>query len=258
MNTRNGERTEETRNVSLQSIVEFVDRLLDVRKVPDREGNGLAVRSKEIVSTIGAAVNTSYETIRQASESGVDLLFVHHTSWAEIDLQLTPEKFRRLKDAGVSLYAAHESLDRASSFGTVDSLAALLGVATRGRWAEGVGAYGDVDVECFDDLLRRVKDALGVPVEGWHNNQECRNVAVLPGAAGRTTYLHEAKELGCDSYITGEGSMYTRLYAQETEMNLVLGGHHATEFPGIKALAERVALEFGLTWKAIPEDSALG
>jgi putative NIF3 family GTP cyclohydrolase 1 type 2 len=72
-----------------------------------------------------------------------------------------------------------------------------------------------------------------------------------------TTFLQEAHEIGCDTYVTGEGSMYTKLFAREIGMNLIFGSHYATEFPGIKAFAQRIAEEFNLSWKAISEDGAI-
>ena len=243
-------------SVELGIIADFIDRLLDISSQSDREGNGLALSAEETVSKIGAALNTSFESIQSAAEAGVDLLLVHHTSWRSIDLHLKKEKFARLEQAGISLYAAHEALDRASEFGSAGILAGSLGLEVEGRCAEG-GVHGLMSFDSFDALVERVEDVLRVPVESWENNSECRNVAILPGGAGLTPFLQEAHELGCDTYITGEGSMYTKLFAREIGINLIFGSHYATEFPGIAALGERVAREFGLPWEAIAEDLSL-
>ena len=244
------------KTVDLGIIADFIDRLLDTPSQPDREGNGLALRAKETVSKIGAALNTSFESIQRAEELGVDLLLVHHTSWESIDLHLKQDKFARLERAGISLYAAHEALDHAPEFGAAGILAAFLGLEIGGRYAEG-GVYGRVSFASFDALVARIEDILRAPVEHWQNNAECRKVAILPGGAGLTPYLQQALELGCDTYMTGEGSMYTKLFARETGINLIFGSHYATEFPGITALGERVAGEFGLPWEAILEDLSL-
>ena len=47
--------------------------------------------------------------------------------------------------------------------------------------------------------------------------------------------------------------MYTRLYAKEAGINLVLGGHDLTERPGIEALGERTAERFGIEHRFIEE-----
>ena len=49
--------------------------------------------------------------------------------------------------------------------------------------------------------------------------------------------LEEARSLGCDTYLTGEGSMYTKLYAREAGLNLIFGTHYATEKPGPMAIS---------------------
>ena len=243
--------------VDLKKVVNFIDHLLDVSKEPDQEGNGLAFSARETVAKIGASFNTSSESIDRAGEIGVDLLLVHHTSWDEIDLHLKGNKFRRLKDKTISLYAAHESLDRAPGFGTADTLAALLGLTIEGRCAQGEGVYGTFAVESFSALVALTKAALNGPVESWNNNPKCRNGAIVTGAAGLNKPLLEIQKLGCDTFITGEGSLYTKLFAKEIGVNLIFGSHYATEFPGIKALARKVAEEFGLPGEAIPEDSAI-
>jgi putative NIF3 family GTP cyclohydrolase 1 type 2 len=53
--------------------------------------------------------------------------------------------------------------------------------------------------------------------------------------------------------VTGEGSMYTRLFAREAGINLILAGHVATEAPGIHALRVRVETKFWLPGVALAE-----
>ncbi len=246
-----------SKSVELKKVVRFMDQLLDVASESDREGNGLVVTAGETVTKFGAALNTSFESIRRAGELGVDLLLVHHTSWGMIDLHLKEEKFAQLRNLGISLYAAHEALDRAPGFGTADTLASLLKLTIEGRLAQGEGGYGTFSVEYFSDLVNLAQNVLDGPVEGWQNNSEFRRGAVVTGAAGLTTLLQEAQKLGCDTYVTGEGSLYTKLFAREIGINLIFGSHYATEFPGVRAFAQRVAEEFGLNWEAIPEDSTI-
>jgi len=79
-------------------------------------------------------------------------------------------------------------------------------------------------------------------------------MAIVTGAGGATPCLDEAQRLGCDTYITGEGSPYTKLFAREVGLNLILATHYGTEVPGIRALGQRVATEFGLPCEVIAED----
>jgi len=48
--------------------------------------------------------------------------------------------------------------------------------------------------------------------------------------------------------------MYTRSFAREAGMNLILAGHYRTEAPGIQALAERAAADLGLEWVFVDDE----
>jgi putative NIF3 family GTP cyclohydrolase 1 type 2 len=92
-------------------------------------------------------------------------------------------------------------------------------------------------------------------VKAWPNNAAFKRVGIVPGGGGSTHYLAAALESGCDTFLTGEGSLYTELFAREVGLTLVYASHVATEFPGICALVAQTAAEFALPWVALPESS---
>jgi putative NIF3 family GTP cyclohydrolase 1 type 2 len=51
--------------------------------------------------------------------------------------------------------------------------------------------------------------------------------------------------------------MFTRLFAREAGLDLVLAGHYRTELPGIVALTELAAERHGLDWLVV-EDEPVG
>lgn len=55
-----------------------------------------------------------------------------------------------------------------------------------------------------------------------------------------TDLVREAIELGCDTYITGETNLYMAQYAMERGVNLLIGTHTHTEFPGVESLCARL------------------
>jgi putative NIF3 family GTP cyclohydrolase 1 type 2 len=95
------------------------------------------------------------------------------------------------------------------------------------------------------------------PVRAWPNHARFGRIAIVPGAGGSTRYLAAAVERGCDTFLTGEGSLYTDLFAREVGLTLVYASHFATEFPGICALAAHTASRFGLPWVALPEGAGI-
>ncbi|MEX0786057.1 MAG: Nif3-like dinuclear metal center hexameric protein [Dehalococcoidia bacterium] len=245
--------------VPLADLVAYLDDVLEVSRYAETEpeANGITLDAGRPVSRIAAAVNTSFASIRGAAEAGAQLLIVHHTTWPSIDLGLMPEKQQALRDAGLSLYGAHASLDASPRFGNGSVLAPKLGVTVEGRFLEYCGGLAGVygsRAGAFADFVAVANDVLGAPVESWQNRDDFGHVAIVTGAAGMTNMVEEARSLGCDTYLTGEGSMYTKLYARETKINLVFGTHYATERFGPEALAKHVAEHYGLPWSLIAED----
>jgi putative NIF3 family GTP cyclohydrolase 1 type 2 len=132
--------------VDLARIVEHLDGLLEASKYDEGEpSNGLMLDAGQPVSRLACAVNTSFESIEGAAASETQLMLVHHTTWASIDLDLKEQKERALRDKGISLYAAHAALDCHPEFSNAVTLAEALGVRVertlrrvRGRPRRGV------------------------------------------------------------------------------------------------------------------------
>jgi dinuclear metal center YbgI/SA1388 family protein len=247
--------------VELQRIVSYADELLDVAKYDEGEPcNGLMVDAGRPVTRLTASVNTSFESIRNAAAVGAELLLVHHPTVASIDRELKERKEEALRAAGVSLYGAHAALDCHPDFGNSFALARLLRVRILGSFVEYcgglAGAYGDVDGS-FDELVERIQATLEVDVDAWENSPTFGRVGIVAGGGPWTTYISEARSLGCDTYLTGEGSMYTKLFAKETGTNLIIATHYATETDGIQALALHLARQFQLPWEFVREDPAI-
>ena len=243
-------------SVPLDLVVAFLDAKLEVQRFDEVASNGLVLRSSETVSRVAAAVNTSFHAMARAKFADADLLIVHHRTWPEIDLDLAPQKLDRLKDNGISLYGAHSALDGAPGFGNPDLLAAALGVTVNERFLPYHGGMAGVvgrHDRTFAQLCDRMRDVLAEPIEAWENTPTCRRVAIATGGAGNTTMVEAARLAGADTYVTGEGSMYTKLYARERGVNLIFGTHWATETLGVKALAAQLEERFGLSWVFIAE-----
>jgi dinuclear metal center YbgI/SA1388 family protein len=243
--------------VPLATIVNYLDDLLQVSRYDEGEpSNGLMVDTGRPVTRLAAAVNTSFDSIRGSAKCGADLLLVHHATFASIDHELKPRKEAALRQAGISLYGAHAALDCHSEFSNSEVLARQLGVRVIGRfvpYAGGLaGAYGDVSGS-FEEFVERVRKEVGTPADAWKNNEAFSRIGVVAGGGGWTSYLAEAQALGCDTYLTGEGSMYTKLYAREAGLNLIMATHYATETGGIRALAGHLSERFALPWDFVSE-----
>jgi putative NIF3 family GTP cyclohydrolase 1 type 2/ribonuclease HI len=246
---------------SPSEIADFLDTLLNAASFRANEPeNGLMLDAGQPVRLVGASVNTSFAAIDAAADAGAELLLVHHASWSYIDRSLHEKKMARLRERGVSLYCAHASLDGADRIGTGFAMAGLLGIDVDGRFAEHEGAPAGVFGQWtgnLADLVRKTASSIGGQPEVHENSTRSARVGMVTGAGGFTSFVEEARDLGCDTYLTGEGSMYTRLFAREAGINLVLAGHYRTEAPGIKGLAAEVAKRLDVGWQFI-EDEPIG
>ena len=53
--------------------------------------------------------------------------------------------------------------------------------------------------------------------------------------------MAEAKVKGAATILSGEWSVFGKLYAREAGLNLILAGHYATELPAVRALLGHIS-----------------
>ncbi|MEP6955573.1 MAG: Nif3-like dinuclear metal center hexameric protein, partial [Chthoniobacterales bacterium] len=69
--------------------------------------------------------------------------------------------------------------------------------------------------------------------------------------------IYEVARAGVDTFITGEAPHWAAVAAEELGVNLLLGGHYATETFGVRALAAHLAQQFALPWEFIDAPTGL-
>jgi putative NIF3 family GTP cyclohydrolase 1 type 2 len=60
--------------------------------------------------------------------------------------------------------------------------------------------------------------------------------------------MKEAAAENVDTFITGEGPHWTHALADDLGLNVLYGGHYATETFGVKALAQTLSRRFNIPW----------
>lgn len=237
----------------LDELVDYMDELLRVREIRDWKNalNGLQVANSGRVRRIAAAVDASEQTIDAAVSRGCDLLLVHHGLFWGGNRPVTGARYRRLKlllDADIAVYGAHLPLDVHPELGNNALLARRIGLEPSGTFAPHEGRDIGITADCDmprSSLASALEQALGGPVRLIAGGPErVRRVGLLTGSGGGL--IEEAASRGIDTLVTGEGSHHTYIDAMEAGVNLVYGGHYATETWGVRALAEHVAARFGL------------
>lgn len=246
------------RGVAIDEVARWLDERLELSRYDEPGSNGLIVRASEHVTTVAVAVNASYHVIREAAARGAQLLLTHHPSWQRFDLEHAERKRALMLELGVSHYAAHSSLDGANGFSNSDLLAEALGVRVERRFLPycggQAGVIGRSDARSFGELVERLRAACGADAAAWRNTDRFGLVAVATGRADAAGAIAEAAALGADTYVTGEGNMWTKLYARESGVNLAFGTHYATETFGVRALAAALTERFGLRCTFVDEE----
>ena len=251
-------------NVSLAAIVRHCDRLLRTRRVQDyeRAANGLQVENRGAVTCIAAAVDATLATVRLAAAAKADLLLVHHgLFWGPAHpwTGKRRELIRCLIEHNLAVYSSHLPLDAHPRFGNNARLCAALGLTKLRPFFFDHGLFFGFQAQARisrADLVSRLQSATGAkPRVVPAGPVICRRIGVVSGGAGDG--LKKAAEEGVDTFVTGEGPHWTYGLAEELGVNVLYGGHYATETFGVKALAAHLARRFKVPWSFLDHPTGL-
>ena len=250
--------------VSLTTIVKHCDRLLHTKKIGDYDGavNGLQMENGGTVSHIAAAVDASLATVRLAMAAKADLLIVHHGLFWGPAHPWTGKKYellRLLMENNLAVYSSHLPLDAHPRLGNNAQLCAALGLknlrpffVTHGQ-PIGFQSRAKISRAKLAAKLARATGAKPRIIPGGREN--CERIGVVTGGAGGDLKL--AVDEGVDTFITGEGPHWTYALAEELGINVLYGGHYATETFGVKALAAELSKKFGVSWGFLDHPTGL-
>ena len=236
---------------SLSEIVNYTNDFLRIREIGDWDNalNGLQIENSGDVTKIGASVDASTRVLAAASKQHVDLLIVHHgLFWPGLQ-PVTGVLRRQLKLAfenNIALYSAHLPLDLHPELGNNAQLAAALGLKTNQPFFEEKGQLIGLKARASlprEELDRRLQKALNGSVKAFmFGPKKTGTIGIITGGAGSEIY--KVAQEGIDTFITGEAPHWAAVAADEIGMNLLLGGHYATEVFGVKALAAHLSKRF--------------
>ena len=153
----------------------------------------------------------------------------------------------------MALYSAHLPLDIHPKLGNNAQLVAALGLKSAQPFLEEKGQPVGLKVRASlprAELVRKFQKALNGPVNVFNfGPKQTRAIGVVTGAAGSEIY--RVADEGIDTFITGEAPHWAAVAAEELGMNLLLGGHYATEVFGVKGLAAHLSKRFRVPWEFI-------
>lgn len=237
----------------LASLVRYCDTLLRHDAIQDYPvaKNGLQVENNGTVTRIAVTVDASEATLQMAAAAGADFLLVHHgLFWGDI-APVTGASYRKLKtafDGNIAVYSSHLPLDFHATYGNNVLMAKALGLTgtkpflkSKGQW---IGRRAKMSLKRAA-LMRRLTRVLGAEPKLIAGGPDVvRNIGIVTGGAG--SHVEQAVREGVDTFVTGEGPHHTFTLAHELGVNLIYGGHYATETFGVKALAAHLGKKFRL------------
>ncbi len=243
---------------SLAEIVAYADKYLRIGEIGDWDNalNGSQIENTGRVTKIGAAVDVSTRVLKEAARQDVGLLIVHHgLFWPGLQ-PITRALRRQLKLAfenDIALYSAHLPLDVHPIFGNNAQLASALGLRSTTPFFEEKGQLIGLKARSSQpraELIRRLTKVLGGRVKAFNfGPTKTKTIGIITGGAGSEIYRVAQEKI--DVFITGEAPHWAAVAAEELEINLVLGGHYATETFGVKAFAAHLSKRFKVPWQFI-------
>ena len=249
---------------SLAALVKHCDTLLRTTAIGDYDGamNGLQVENSGTVTRIAATVDASLATIKLAIKAKADLLLVHHGLFWSPSHPWTSKKYellRALIENNLAVYSSHLPLDAHPKLGNNAQLAAALGFKKLRPFFESHGqpiGLQTVANISRDELATRLARATGAKPRLIPGGPKvCRRIGIVTGGAGGDLKIAAAASM--DTFITGEGPHWTYALAEELGLNVLYGGHYATETFGVQALASELATRFDIPWTFLPSDCPL-
>jgi dinuclear metal center YbgI/SA1388 family protein len=249
---------------SLFDIVNYADRLLSTDPFEDYERacNGLQMENRGSIHRLAAAVDASLATIRLAIAAKADLLVVHHGLFWGPAHPWTARRYemiRLLLDQDLAVYSSHLPLDAHPRLGNNVRLCTELGLKNLKPFFFDHGQHLGFQAKALirrNDLAVRLQKATGFePLIIPGGPEICRRIGVVTGGAGSELRIAAAE--GVDTIITGEGPHWTYALAEELGLNVLYGGHYATETFGVKALASHLADRFKIPWLFLDHPTGL-
>jgi len=234
----------------LNEVISVLDTLAPFESAEAWDNVGLMVGDpRQEISSILVALDPSSDVIEHARMTKADLIITHHplifSPLKRLDFsESVSRKINRLITSGLSLVSMHTNLD-AAEHGIADVLAEALSL-------KGIQSFGMMRIGAImkERSLRAWAGSLPFQtVRIVDAARPVKKVCACPGSGSE--YLWKARELGCDTLVTGDVKYHAALDAQEAGINIVDPGHFGTEQIAVKPFAQKLGTELpGIEVKA--------
>lgn len=225
---------------NVNDIFNTLEAAAPCRLAEEYDNPGFLVGRKNAgVSKVLVALDITEKVVREAVETGAELIVSHHPVIFGSRKKVTDEDvcgsvLLSLIENRIAAICMHTNLDSAKG-GVNDVLAEKLGVKNPSVLASGkeentgIGRFGELLQEkTLDAFLVDVCHALDTSGVRYHNaGKAVKKVAVGGGSCG--DFIPLAVSLGCDTIVTADIKHNEFLDAAALGINAIDAGHFATE-----------------------------
>lgn len=241
--------------MKISEIIRIMEEWADPRYMDDWDNCGLQYGSRDQdVKGILITLDVTEDVLEYAITSGSNLIISHHPSIFKgiKDLSLSTYQGRmayKIIKNDIGIYCAHTSLDLAPG-GVSDVLAEKLGifnskplrvhVKSPQYGSIGYGRVGGIEPLRFEELVKLVKDRLGVEVLKVYGDSKdpIARLAVCGGSGA--DFIEDAAYSKAQAYITGDIKYHDAQLAKELGIVLIDATHYHTEKPALYAVKNRL------------------
>ena len=183
--------------VKVQQVLEILEQIAPPELACSWDNVGLLVDAGRPVTSIMTALDITADVVRDAAESGCELIVSHHPVIFDPLRRVTAEDVpAMLLQNGISAICMHTNLDAAPG-GVNDVLADLLRIENRRDFADNCGRIGTLNVPTTaQQLAETCSRMLHTHCKFVEADHPVEKLAEVSGAGG--SYLQQAIDEGAD------------------------------------------------------------
>ena len=231
--------------LKVQQVFDFINERAPFETQVAYDNSGLLVGDPgREVTGIHFALDVTNKVIDEAVSNGANLIITHHPMMFSPIKRLVETDYQsrllcRLIREGISLISAHTNLDQAPG-GCNDVLAQAIGLT--GIEGEGFVRVGTLPHPMTaTELAAHISSGLGDVVRVMGDSSAVITKVGMCSGSGADEWP-AAAEMGAQAFLTGEVKHHIALEAADAGVVMLEAGHHATEEPGIFALAKALQM----------------
>ncbi|MFH1542916.1 MAG: Nif3-like dinuclear metal center hexameric protein [Patescibacteria group bacterium] len=241
--------------IKLNDLTKFLDGYLNydisrsTKVLDEKNANCLQVKGSEEIGKIGFGVSASHKLFQLAKKFGCQCLVVHHG----IKMPDSPHydsifqnRVKFLLENDISLFGYHYLLDSHPEVGNNAQILKNLGITSKEKLVEW-GWYGKLKTATkLTNVVKKCEKMFEQKAILYkYGKNTVKKIGAVSGSGSLSgSELQSVIDLDLDLYITGTPNESTREIYRELGLNLIAGGHYATETFGVKALMKKVKQKF--------------